>query len=54
MEPKVKVTILPSVYDPERYRRGIATLNHAFSRALASQLTSGKGKTFEPGEDSGL
>ncbi|HEY3366247.1 MAG TPA: hypothetical protein VGK74_14430 [Symbiobacteriaceae bacterium] len=36
--PKVRITILPSVYDPERYRRGIAVLHSAFTRAVAEHL----------------
>lgn len=42
-QPKVRVTILPSVYDPERYRRGVHVLQTAFTRALAERLrTTGK------------
>lgn len=36
--PNVRVTILPDVYDPERYRRGVAILQNAFSRAVAERL----------------
>jgi len=32
--PKVKVTILPDVYDPERYQRGMNMLRQAFGRAI--------------------
>jgi hypothetical protein len=36
--PKVKVTILPDVYDPERYRRGMDMLRQAFGRAIVERV----------------
>lgn len=37
-KPKIRVTILPDVYDPGRYRRGMAVLRSAICRAVASQI----------------
>ncbi|HYF81265.1 MAG TPA: hypothetical protein VD973_29465 [Symbiobacteriaceae bacterium] len=38
IRPKVKVTILPDVYDPERYRRGMEMLRQAFGRAIVERV----------------
>ena len=36
--PHVKVTILPDVYDPERYHRGMALLRSAYTTAVTARL----------------
>jgi hypothetical protein len=42
-QPKVRVTILPSVYDPVRYRRGLGILQSALNRAVADRVRGSSG-----------